>query len=397
MKMNKEEFIAEYGVKRQGTNSAKWDDLTTQFGRDDLLPLWVADTEFKIPQAAKKALNDRIEHGAFGYSRTPKSYYEAYFNWQKSRYGIELHEEWMRFGTGVVQSLSALVRTLTQPKEAVMVLQPVYYPFMQVIQDNDRKLVVSNLKNDNGRYEMDFEDIDAKMKAENVKLLIFCSPHNPVGRVWDEAELERILEICHDNQVRVIADEIHHDLIIGDKKFTSMLEIKDGIYRDNLVMVDSASKTFNMAALLNNHVVIANPQIRDIYDEVVAADASPSGSLLGMVAMEAAYRHGDEWLDNMIEVIKDNFNYVKENLQAKFPEIEVSDLEGTYLMWINLGKVLPKEKVEKIVKDHAKLAVDFGDWFGQAGLGFIRMNMATVPENVEKATAALITAIEAEK
>ena len=208
--MEKEEFIKKYAVERRNTNSSKWDGLESQFGETDLLPLWVADTEFKVPEAVRKALVERVEHGAFGYSLVPDSYYEAYFNWQKERYGIELHKDWMRFGTGVVQSLSTLIETLTVPGEAIMVLQPVYYPFMRVIENNNRKLVISELVNHDGHYEMDYEDIQKKMQENNVKLLIFCSPHNPVGRVWSEDELEKLLAICHDEKVRVIADEIHH-------------------------------------------------------------------------------------------------------------------------------------------------------------------------------------------
>ena len=234
------------------------------------------------------------------------------------------------------------------------------------------------------------------MQENNVKLLIFCSPHNPVGRVWSEDELEKLLAICHDEKVRVIADEIHHDLIIGDKKFISMLSIKDGFYRDNLVMVDAPSKTFNMASLLNSHVVIPNPQIRDLYDEMVGRLNSPQGSLLGRVAAEAAYREGAEWLDDMIEVIKDNFIYVRDELTKAFPEIKVSDLEGTYLMWIDLSALVPADKVEKLVKKQAKLAVDFGDWFGESGKGHIRVNLATTPENIKKAVSALVNALKSE-
>ena len=175
-----------------------------------------------------------------------------------------------------------------------------------------------------------------------------------------------------------------------------MLSIKDGFYRDNLVMVDAPSKTFNMASLLNSHVVIPNPQIRDLYDEVVGRLSAPQGSLLGRVAAEAAYREGAEWLDNMIEVIRDNFVYVRDELIKAFPEIKVSDLEGTYLMWIDLSALVPADKVEKLVKKQAKLAVDFGDWFGESGKGHIRVNLATTPENIKKAVSALVNALKSE-
>lgn len=392
--MDKETFVKEYAVERQNTDAVKWDGLEAEFGASDLLPLWVADTEFKAPKAVLEAMVKRVEHGAFGYSMTPDAYFDAYFTWQKERYGIELHKDWLRFGTGVVQSLSTVIQFLTEENDAVMVMQPVYYPFMRVIENNHRKLVISNLKQVDGKYVMDLEDMRQKMEANQVRALVLCSPHNPVGRVWSEAELEAVLELCRQEQVHVISDEIHHDLIMGKRPFVSALSIKDGYYRDNLVVLDAPSKTFNLAALQNSHVIIPNPQLRDRYDEHVAKLSSPAGSLLGKVAAQAAYSEGADWLAGFIKVVQANFNYVKTELTQAFPAIKVSDLEGTYLMWIDLSGVIAKDEVTDLVKKQAKLAVDFGDWFGQAGLGFIRLNLGTTPANIEKAVAALIKALK---
>lgn len=392
--MDKETFVKEYAVERQNTDAVKWDGLEAEFGASDLLPLWVADTEFKAPKAVLEAMVKRVEHGAFGYSMTPDAYFDAYFTWQKERYGIELHKDWLRFGTGVVQSLSTVIQFLTEENDAVMVMQPVYYPFMRVIENNHRKLVISNLKQVDGKYVMDLEDMRQKMEANQVRALVLCSPHNPVGRVWSEAELEAVLELCRQEQVHVISDEIHHDLIMGKRPFVSALSIKDGYYRDNLVVLDAPSKTFNLAALQNSHVIIPNPQLRDRYDEHVAKLSSPAGSLLGKVAAQAAYSEGADWLAGFIKVVQANFDYVKTELTQAFPAIKVSDLEGTYLMWIDLSGVIAKDEVTDLVKKQAKLAVDFGDWFGQAGLGFIRLNLGTTPANIEKAVAALIKALK---
>lgn len=392
--MDKETFVKEYAVERQNTDAVKWDGLEAEFGASDLLPLWVADTEFKAPKAVLEAMVKRVEHGAFGYSMTPAAYFDAYFTWQKERYGIELHKDWLRFGNGVVQSLSTVIQFLTEENDAVMVMQPVYYPFMRVIENNHRKLVISNLKQVDGNYVMDLEDMRQKMEANQVRALVLCSPHNPVGRVWSEAELEAVLELCRQEQVQVISDEIHHDLIMGKRPFVSALSIKDGYYRDNLVVLDAPSKTFNLAALQNSHVIIPNPQLRDRYDEHVAKLSSPAGSLLGKVAAQAAYSEGADWLAGFIKVVQANFDYVKTELTQAFPAIKVSDLEGTYLMWIDLSGVIAKEEVTDLVKKQAKLAVDFGDWFGQAGLGFIRLNLGTTPANIEKAVAALIKALK---
>lgn len=391
--MNKEEFIAQYAVERKHTNSAKWDGLEATFGRDDLLPLWVADTEFKIPKAAQDALIQRVHHGAFGYSLTPDEYYDAYFAWQKGRYQTEPQKDWMRFGLGVVSALSTIVRALTLPGESIMVLQPVYYPFMRVIQENDRHLVVSNLRAENDTYVMDMEDIANKMDQHHVKMLIFCSPHNPVGKVWSEQELTTLLELCREKQVLVVSDEIHHDLIVGDKSFVSALSIAQGIYRDNTVMVDSPSKTFNMAALLGSNIVIPNPQLRERYDKEVRELSLPSATVMAQTAATAAYRDGASWLEGLLAVIKDNYLYVKECLQAVDPQIKVADLQGTYLAWVDLSSVVAPEHLEYFIKHKAHLAVDFGDWFGEVGKGHIRLNLATTPAIVHQAMDQLAQAI----
>ncbi|KRN08719.1 MalY/PatB family protein [Liquorilactobacillus mali] len=388
------DFVEKYAVERKNTDSVKWDGMKDSFGTNDLLPMWIADTEFKAPEAVMYALKKRIEHGAYGYSLTPDSYYETYFKWQQERYGTELHREWIRFGSGVVQSISALVNVLTLQDDVVMVLQPVYHPFMHVIENNERKLVVSNLKNDNGHYEMDFDDIRAKIQNEHVKLLINCSPHNPVGRVWTSEELEKLFEICREEKVLVISDEIHHDLIIGDNKFVSAISIKDGFYRDNIVMLDAASKTFNLAALQSSHVVIANPQIRERYDEYVEKMCLPSGNLLGEVAAEAAYREGADWLSGMLGLIKYNFDYVKNQFAENEPTIKIAELEGTYLAWVDMRAAVAPSKLHHFMQHDAKLAVNYGEMFGAAGNGFIRLNLATTPENVEKAVNYILKALK---
>lgn len=392
--MKVKDFVERYAVDRHNTDCFKWDGLQNEFGSTDLLPLWVADTEFKVPEAVTQALQARIAHGVYGYSQVVSGYQQAYINWQQQRYQTEIHPEWMRFGTGVVQSLSTLINVLTEPQEAVMVLQPVYYPFMQVIENNQRKLVVSQLKRADHHYEMDFTDIEQKIKQQHVKLLINCSPHNPVGRVWSEAELTKLLEICRENKVLFISDEIHHDLIVGQRPFVSALSIDNGLYRDNMVMVDSASKTFNLAALQNNHLIIPNPQIRTRYDNYIQRLKSPAGSLMGQVAAKAAYENGAEWLSGMLALIRQNFTYLKTHLAAENPAIEIFELEGTYLAWIDLSQVIPLTDLERVMKNDAKLAVDFGKWFGQGGDGFVRINLATTPANIELAVKRLKSVIK---
>ncbi|GBG94800.1 cystathionine beta-lyase [Ligilactobacillus salitolerans] len=392
--MNKDEFLAKYAVDRKNTNSVKWDGMAGEFGSAELFPLWVADTEFKLPEAAIAALQKRIAHGAFGYSLTPTAYYDAYFAWQKERYGIELHREWLRFGTGVVQSLSTLLQFLTQPGDSVMIMEPVYHPFRHVIENNGRQVVVSELVEADNGYQMDLTDIAEKFSNKEVKVLMLCNPHNPVGRVWSEQELTDLLELCRQEQVIVISDEIHHDLLLEGAHFTSALSLKDGLYRDNMVMVDSPSKTFNMAGLLLSHVVIPNPQLRDRYDQQQEKLSAPAGNILGFVAGEAAYRTGAEWLSGLLAVVADNYKYLQEHLQAAFPAIKVTELQGTYLAWVDLSAVVQEKDLKHLVQDEAKLAVDFGSMFGKSGAGHLRVNLATTPENLQAAVSSLVKTLQ---
>lgn len=393
--MDKEAFLKQYTVNRKQTNSVKWDNLKEKFGATDLIPLWVADTEFKMPKAAQQALQKRIEHGAFGYSLTPADYYENYFNWQKQRYGIELKQDWLRFGNGVVEALSTCVQFLTRPNDAVMVLQPVYYPFMNVVEKNERQLVVSKLINENGAYRMDLAEITKKIQQYHVKLLILCSPHNPVGRVWQETELEALFEVCCQEKVLVISDEIHHDLIVDqNSKFVSALEIKAGLYRDNLIVLDAPSKTFNLAGLTFSQLIIPNPQLRARYDEIVARLACPSGNILGKIAGSAAYSQGQDWLEGLLDLLRANYAMLKQTLAAYDQRIVLSPLQGTYLAWVDLSALVKSADLEALIIKQAKLAVDFGDWFGQGGSGHIRLNLATTPEILKQALSQLTSALD---
>ena len=390
--MKAKDFVEQFAVDRKNTHAVKWDGMTEKFGNNDLLPMWVADTEFKVPTAATSALEQRIQHGAYGYSIPDGGYFRAYANWQRERYGTELHQEWFRFGGSVVESISTLVQTLTMPGDAVMVMEPVYYPFMDVVEKNNRQLVVSELQRNGMHYTMDPIAMQHEMNIRNVKVLLLCSPHNPVGRVWSEEELAQLLDICRMQNVIVIADEIHHDLLVEADKFTSVLSVQDGFYRDNVIMLDSPSKTFNMAALQNSHVIIPNPQLRERYDAYVAQLHASKGSLLGQVAAQAAYEDGADWLDGLLNTIRENYATVKDEL-ADY-RVKVGELEGTYLLWIDMRPTVDPANLERFMIRQAQIAVDFGKWFGASGDGFIRMNLATTPANVKQAMKQLTAALD---
>lgn len=380
-------------VDRRNTNSSKWDGLNRQFGRDGLHAMWVADMDFKVPQCVRKALADYVDLGAMGYMAVPESYYEAVMDWEMSVHGYEIKRHWMRFSPGVVAAFHWAVQIFTEPGDAVIVNTPVYYPFFHAVTSNGRKLIKSDLVNDNGRYSIDFEKFRRDIQNNDVKLFILCSPHNPVGRVWTADELKQLLSICRENGVMVVADEIHHDLIAPDTEFVPALQCGEPGEFDNMVIsLTAPSKTFNLAAGQNSIVTIPDEELRRRWDDFSGAISVTQGNPFGYIAADAAYRGGRDWYDAIIHQIYDvNFNYLRERLAKDLPGAVVSDLQGTYLAWIDMRGVMEPSSVKESVLEKGKLAVDFGDWFGGEKYdGFVRMNLAAPLEYVEKGADALI-------
>lgn len=375
--MEAEEFCRKYAVNRENTNSLKWDTKEDiRFKTEGLIPMWVADMEFKAPEEVIDALNKRISHGVFGYTRLWDGYFEAFFNWQKTRYNIDLQKEWISFSNGLVTALYWLVNAFTNKGESVIILTPVYYPFHNAVKDNERTLITCDLKNDNGIFSIDFEELENKIIKNKVKLLIFCNPHNPVGRVWTKDEIEKVFEICKRHNLYIVSDEIHQDINIGVRPFVSALSVKKE-YRDKLIVLNSASKTFNLASLLNSHVIIPNEETRKIYKKYANTVNKSEISLIGMTATEAAYKYGSDWLDGLLKTIKRNYQYIKDEFQNKVPEIIISPLEGTYLPFFDLRNIVNTNRVKEFIQDDCKIAIDFGEWFGSNFKGFIRVNIAT--------------------
>ena len=392
--MDVAEFCARYAVERKGTNSLKWDALDERFGDPDLIAAWVADMEFKAPEAVLDAMQQRIAHGVFGYSFVPESFYEAFIDWEKRHHGYEVKKEWMRFSTGVVTALYWFVNAYTKPDDAVLILTPVYYPFHNAVKDTGRKLVTCELVNDKGTYHIDFDAFEKSIVDNDVKLFIQCSPHNPVGRVWTEEELTTILSICRKHNVLVISDEIHQDLVMEGHKHIPSAIVNGGEFADGLITVTAPSKTFNLAGLLTSHIIIENEQLRAEFDAYVKTVNQTEVNILGLTAAEAAYRHGQEWLDGLLAVIKHNYEHVKQHLQEKAPGIIISPLEGTYLIWLDMRNVIDADQTKEFIQDRCRIAVDFGEWFGSEGKGFIRLNMATEPRFVELAVENILSNLE---
>ena len=388
--MQKEKFLKEYLVERKGTYSLKWDALDKRFGNADLISMWVADMEIKAPKEVIEALKERCEHGVFGYSYVSDEYYNSVINWLKEKHNYEIKKEWLRFTNGVVTAIYCFVNIFTKVDDTILILTPVYYPFHNAVKDNNRKLITCDLKNTDGYFTIDYDEVEKKIVENNVKLFIQCSPHNPAGRVWKEEELARILEICKKHNVLVISDEIHQDIIMKGYKHIPSAIVANGKYADNLITISAASKTFNLAGLIHSNIIISNDELRKKYDEEIKKINQTEINILGMLATQVAYEKGSEWLENVKEIIEDNFNYLKTELNKHIPEITITNLEGTYLVFLDLRKIIPIDKVKEFIQDKCNLAIDFGEWFGASFKGFIRINLATDPEIVKKAVESII-------
>ena len=376
-------------VERKNTNCAKWDGLVNTFGEDNLLAMWVADMDFQVPAPVIRSLSDYVNQGVFGYSVTPDSYLQAFIDWEKKYHHYEVNKEWIRFSPGVVAAFNWIVQFMTNPGDAVIVTTPVYYPFLNAVKNNNRKLIMSDLIETNGTYTIDFSDFEKKIVEEKVALFILCSPHNPVGRVWKREELETLLNICKKHNVFVISDEIHHDLTYADHEHIPSATIGD--YDDVLITLTAPSKTFNLAACQNSIIIIPDEGLRQKWDTFINQIRVTEGNAFGYVAAEAAYKEGRPWFEEVKEIIYGNYLYMKESLESALPNIVVSPLEGTYLAWIDLKNYVKAEDITDFMQKKCKLAFDYGDWFG--GDQFkthVRMNLATSRENVEIAVKAIV-------
>ncbi|MBX4258590.1 pyridoxal phosphate-dependent aminotransferase [Clostridium estertheticum] len=388
--MEIKQFCALYLMDRVGTNSLKWDALDKRYGDKNLIPMWVADMEFKAPEVVVNAMKKRIEHGIFGYSYVPDSYYNSFINWERNQHNYEVDKKWIRFSTGVVVSLYWFVNAFTKFGDSVIILTPVYYPFHDAVKDTGRRLITSELINVNGVYTIDFEDFERNIMENDVKLFIQCSPHNPVGRVWTEKELDKILSICKRYNVLVVSDEIHQDIIIGENVQIPAAIVSGAKYADNIITVTAPSKTFNLAGLLNCNIIISNEKVMARYDAYSKTINKTEVNIMGLTAAEAAYNYGEEWLKSLLGVIKHNYSHVKERLGDKAPKIIITPLEGTYLIWVDLRGYIDPNETKTFIQDKCRLAVDYGEWFGENCKGFIRLNMATNPKYVEKAVDNII-------
>jgi len=394
--MEKEIFLKKYLVDRHGTDCMKWDGMQEKFGDADLIAMWIADTEFKTPESIQKALMERVEHGVFGYTNVPDEYYAALDNWMSRRYGYHIEKDWVRFTTGCVTALAYSINCFTEKQDAVMVMTPVYYPFLNVVTNNGRRRVDVPLIYENGTFRMDYAAAEKAIEENQVKMFLLCSPHNPSGRCFGEEELAEILEVCRRHHVLVVADEIHQDLVLSEEqRFVPAASVHHGAYSDMIITANSATKTFNLATLLHGHMIISNPELRKQYDSYASGINRTEISVMGMIATMTGYQEGEEWLEALKQVIRDNHKYLKEQFALYLPDANVCPLEATYLQFVDLSKCLNPDDTRKIIQDKCRMGVDYGEWFDpdENYKGFIRMNLATDPQLVKQAVDNMVNVI----
>ncbi len=367
---------------RKNTNSLKYDFAAERGKPRDLLPMWVADMDFRAPDEVITALKDKAEHGIFGYSEPKSDYFETLHNWFLSRHGWETQPEKFVVTCGVVFSICALIRALTSVGDSVIICQPVYYPFAESVTDNGRKLVISELKNEDGYYTVDYDDFEKKIIENSVKLFILCNPHNPVGRVWTREELERMGDICLKHGVFVISDEIHSDFVYGDNKHIVFPTVKKE-FEDICAVCTAPTKTFNLAGLHIANTYVKSDVVRGQLKRELDKQGYSQPNVMGLIACEAAYKYGAEWLEQLKAYLEQNLRLVRDYI-ACIKGIELVEPQGTYLVWLDCRALkLSEEELSALFQNKAKLWLDDGFIFGAGGSDFVRINIAC-PSSVLK-------------
>jgi cystathionine beta-lyase len=379
-------------IDRRHTHSLKWDHCGSTFGLDDVIPLWVADMDFAAPPAVVEAVSRRAAHGAYGYASTPESFWESVTGWLRNRHGWEVERGWLARSPGVVPALSLCVHAFTRPGDGIVVQTPVYYPFFRAVEDNGRRLLRNPLTFEGGRYRMDLAGLERTVD-QDTRMLILCSPHNPVGRVWTRDELERLGEVCERRDLVVLSDEIHMDLVLGRRRHVPFATLSPAL-ADRTVTCLAPSKTFNVAGLCMSIVVASNASLLARYTAQFTAAGLVIGSLFGAVALEAAYRHGGEWLDELLVYLEANVDLVERFLAERVPQIRFIRPEGTYLALLDCRALgLSQRALDDFFLREAGVYFDSGPWFGEELKGFERINLAcprkTLTEALERIERAV--------
>lgn len=366
--------------------------LISLFGNSNVSPMWVADMEFEIDENIQKALIERVSKSSFGYEYKPESFFKAQKEWYKNHYQVNLIKNQILYSPSITTFISIIIENFTSEKDGIIIQSPVFMEFRDVIRNTKRKITKNVLKFKNGYYKIDFEDLENKAKLENNKILILCNPHNPVGRVWQKAELKKIINICKENELLLISDEIHKDIILFDNQFNSVLQFANSW--DKMFVCTSEAKTFNLCAISDAMVIIPNENLRNSIKKTFKKYNLGRTNALTRVALETAYQKGDNWLKKLITTIENNVNLIEKELEKSNSKIKLVKPEGTYQVWLDFRKVFNDSKVMfHQVTEKSGIGINAGHWFGREGALFMRMNIATSGEKVQNSIKQIIKSV----
>ena len=384
-------------IERRGTRSVKWDGCNEKFGVApdvDLLPMWIADMDFKAPDEVVDTITRRAGEGIYGYITKPDSFYQTIMDWVQRRYHWTVKKEWIMFTPGVIPGFNVAYQNFSQPGDGIIVQTPIYYPFMDGIRNNGRTMVVSPLIEENGHWRMDFDLLEQQVQDPNNKILIMANPHNPTGRCWTYEELERLGNLCADNDVLLICDEIHGDLIMEGASHCSMGTLPEKI-RNNTIFHYAPSKTFNLAGLQTAYCIIPNDEIRAVFDQGMNSNRIFNMNWFGQLALETAYQRCEDYIAGLCQYVSGNMDYMAAYLEEHLPMLKMKKSEGTYMVWVDFrGAGMTTEEIEDFIIQKARIAVDMGTWFGPGGEGFLRFNLACPRSLVEEAMHRLSQAFQ---
>ncbi|MCF8226152.1 MAG: PatB family C-S lyase [Bacteroidales bacterium] len=379
-------------IDRAGTGAIKYDMVEMLFGQEDVLPMWVADMDFEVPDFIVDAIKERAGHPVYGYTRRTESFFEAVSGWMKKRHSWNVSPGDVDFSPGIVPALVLSVLAYTNPGDRILVQSPVYFPFFSSIENHGRALVNNQLSDDHGNYTMDFDDLESKFR-DGVKMMMFCHPHNPVGRAWSGEELEKLAELAVKYDVLVVSDEIHSDLLLFGNKHIPLATLDRKIARRTITCV-APSKTFNLAGLHTSALVIEDKQLMKRYKKVLGDTHIGGGNLFGFTALEVAYQSGEEWLTQLLNYLEQNFLLLRQRVNEAFPQVRISPLEATYLVWLNFEFLgLDDKELFRFMTEKARLGFVDGPRFGSGGEGYMRMNIAAPRSVINEALDRLLHAL----
>ena len=383
-------------IDRCNTDCIKWDTFEASNISKDTLPMFIADMDFEVLPEISQALDKRVRQVVYGYTTTTDHYYQAIQDWFKNRHHWDIQKDWIISMNGVVPAINAGVQALTHIDDSIMIFSPVYMPFKAAIESNQRRCVESHLVLENGRYTIDYADMENKIVSENVKALIFCNPHNPVGRVWTKDELTRLVDICVKHHVWIISDEIHHDFVFKPNVYTPVANINEQAAMMTITCT-APGKTFNLAGLQTANTIISNIEVKEKFMKILDSWGCSHGSnMMGVAACEAAYTHGALWVDELVDYVQGNMTYVESYIQKNIPHVQMIHPEGLYLAWIDLRALnMTNEALRNFLIEKAKVWANAGEWFGADGSGFARINLACPRSQVEKFVKQLEQAVKA--